>query len=80
MAAPTNSPGMLIANSLGAQKDRQSVTSDWYSLQEAIEAPRLNSRHFHSSFENKIARPGVLEIEDRVPPFRAAIGDLHAHG
>jgi len=41
MAAPTNSSGMLIADSFGAQKDQQSVTSDWNSLQDAIEGVRV---------------------------------------
>lgn len=36
-------------------------------LQQAIEAPRINSRHFHGSFMIKKDEPGVLEIEDRVP-------------
>lgn len=36
-------------------------------LQAAIEAPRINSNHFHGSFAIKKDDPGVLEIEDRVP-------------
>lgn len=36
-------------------------------LQAAIEAPRINSNHFHGSFAVKKDEPGVLEIEDRVP-------------
>jgi gamma-glutamyltranspeptidase/glutathione hydrolase len=36
-------------------------------LQAAIEAPRINSSHFHGSFAIKKDEPGVLEIEDRVP-------------
>lgn len=36
-------------------------------LQAAIEAPRINSNHFHGSFMVKKDEPGVLEIEDRVP-------------
>jgi gamma-glutamyltranspeptidase/glutathione hydrolase len=36
-------------------------------LQAAIEAPRINSNHFHDSFGNKRDAPGELEIEDRVP-------------
>lgn len=35
-------------------------------IQEAIEAPRINSLHPHSSFDNHESEPGVLEIEDRV--------------
>jgi gamma-glutamyltranspeptidase/glutathione hydrolase len=36
-------------------------------IQEAIEAPRINSLHPFSSFDNHESLPGVLEIEDRVP-------------
>ncbi|MDB5460838.1 MAG: gamma-glutamyltranspeptidase [Caulobacteraceae bacterium] len=36
-------------------------------LQAAIEAPRINSNHFHDSFGAKRDAPGQLEIEDRVP-------------
>jgi dTDP-4-dehydrorhamnose 3,5-epimerase len=41
MAATTNPPGKLISDSLGAQKDQQSITSDWNSLQEMIEGVRV---------------------------------------
>jgi gamma-glutamyltranspeptidase / glutathione hydrolase len=37
-------------------------------LQEAIEAPRINSLHPFSSFDDHASEPGVLEIENRVPP------------
>ena len=36
-------------------------------IQEAIEAPRINSLHPFGSFDNHVSDPGVLEIEDRVP-------------
>ena len=36
-------------------------------LQDAIEAPRINSLHPHSSFDNHDSDPGALEIENRVP-------------
>jgi gamma-glutamyltranspeptidase/glutathione hydrolase len=43
-------------------------------LQASIEAPRINSNHFHGSFQRKVDDPGVLEIEDRVPAeVRAAL-------
>ena len=35
-------------------------------IQEAIEAPRINSLHPFSSFDNHQSEPGVLEIESRV--------------
>jgi len=37
-------------------------------VQEAIEAPRINSLHPFGSFDTHPSEPGVLEIEDRVPP------------
>ncbi|MCU1384883.1 MAG: gamma-glutamyltranspeptidase [Acidobacteria bacterium] len=36
-------------------------------IQEAIEAPRINSLHPFGSFDNHVSDPGKLEIEDRVP-------------
>ena len=36
-------------------------------VQEAIEAPRVNSLHPFGSFDNHVSDPGKLEIEDRVP-------------
>ena len=36
-------------------------------IQEALEAPRVNSLHPFSSFDNHASEPGVLEIENRVP-------------
>jgi gamma-glutamyltranspeptidase / glutathione hydrolase len=36
------------------------------SVQEAIEAPRINSLHPFSSFDNHESEPGVLEIENRI--------------
>src|SRR6185295_8901498 len=42
-------------------------------IQEAIEAPRINSLHPFSSFDDHGSDPGVLEIENRVPQ---AIRDL----
>ena len=45
------------------------------SIQDAIEAPRVNSLHPFGSFDNHPSDPGVLEIEDRVP---AAVRDALA--
>ncbi len=36
-------------------------------LQEALEAPRINSLHPFSSFDDHRSFPGVLEIESRIP-------------
>ena len=37
------------------------------SLQAAIEAPRVNSLHPESSFDDHKAQPGVLEVESSLP-------------
>lgn len=47
-------------------------------LQAAIEAPRINSNHFHGSFAIKKDDPGVLEVEDRIP--QEVRDDLTARG
>jgi gamma-glutamyltranspeptidase/glutathione hydrolase len=47
-------------------------------IQEAIEAPRVNSLHPFSSFENHDTNPGVLEIENRIP--QAVRDELAARG
>jgi gamma-glutamyltranspeptidase / glutathione hydrolase len=47
-------------------------------IQEAIEAPRVNSLHPFSSFDNHESEPGVLEIESRVP--EAVRNELTARG
>jgi gamma-glutamyltranspeptidase/glutathione hydrolase len=38
-----------------------------FNLQEAIDAPAWHSEHFPGSFWPRIARPGVLVVEERVP-------------
>ena len=47
-------------------------------IQEAIEAPRVNSLHPFSSFDNHDAVPGMLEIESRIPD--AVRNELIARG
>jgi gamma-glutamyltranspeptidase/glutathione hydrolase len=47
-------------------------------LQAAIEAPRINSTHPHSSFDNHESVAGQLEIENRVPA--KVMDDLKARG
>jgi gamma-glutamyltranspeptidase / glutathione hydrolase len=48
------------------------------NIQQALEAPRLESSHFHQSFEDKRDAPGVLEMESRVPA--AVIAALMGRG
>ena len=38
------------------------------NLQEAIDSPMFNSAHFPASFTPRVAKPGVLSIEDRFEP------------
>jgi gamma-glutamyltranspeptidase / glutathione hydrolase len=47
-------------------------------IQQAIEAPRINSLHPFSSFDNHESLPGVLEIENRIP--QKVRDDLAARG
>jgi gamma-glutamyltranspeptidase/glutathione hydrolase len=47
-------------------------------VQAAIEAPRINSTHPHSSFDNHESVPGRIEIESRVPA--AVLDDLRTRG
>ncbi len=48
------------------------------NLQEAIDAPAWHSEHFPSSFWPRIARPGVLVVEDRLP--KTTIDELQRRG
>jgi gamma-glutamyltranspeptidase/glutathione hydrolase len=47
-------------------------------IQEALEAPRINSLHPFGSFDTHPSEPGVLEIESRVP--QAVRDELSARG
>ena len=47
-------------------------------LQAAIEAPRVNSLHPQSSFDDHRAQPGVLEVESSLPPD--VVAELKARG
>jgi gamma-glutamyltranspeptidase/glutathione hydrolase len=47
-------------------------------VQAAIEAPRVNSLHPESSFDDHRAQPGVLEVEETLGP--AAIDELKRRG
>jgi gamma-glutamyltranspeptidase/glutathione hydrolase len=47
-------------------------------VQAAIEAPRVNSLHPESSFDDHRAQPGVLEVESTLAP--AVIAELKARG
>ena len=49
-----------------------------HNLQQAIDAPAWHSEHFPTSFWPRVARPGVLVVESRVP--EATIQELRRRG
>jgi gamma-glutamyltranspeptidase/glutathione hydrolase len=71
-------PFLAISTPGGDSQDQQilNVLLEMFvfgkDIQEAIEAPRVNSLHPFGSFDSHPSDPGVLEIEDRVP---AAVRD-----
>jgi len=84
MVLKDGAPYLAIGTPGGDNQDQQimnvllRVLAFDQPLQAAIEAPRINSNHFHASFAIKKDEPGVLEIEDRVP--QAVRDDLAARG
>jgi gamma-glutamyltranspeptidase/glutathione hydrolase len=48
------------------------------NLQQAIDAPAWHTEHFPISFWPRTARPGVLVLEDRIPP--STIEELKRRG
>ena len=48
------------------------------NVQEAVEAPRFDTPHFVSSFDDHRFNPGVLELEDRIA--RSTVDDLKSRG
>ncbi|QOT73541.1 gamma-glutamyltransferase [Sphingobium fuliginis] len=73
MVLKNGAPYLAIGTPGGDNQDQQimnvllRVLAFDQPLQAAIEAPRINSNHFHASFAIKKDEPGVLEIENRVP-------------
>lgn len=73
MVLKDGAPFLAIGTPGGDNQDQQimnvllRVLAFGEPLQAAIEAPRINSNHFHGSFAIKKDEPGVLEIEDRAP-------------
>lgn len=66
-------PFLAIGTPGGDNQDQQilnvllRVLAFGEGLQQAVEAPRINSLHFHGSFSIKKDEPGKLEIENRIP-------------
>jgi gamma-glutamyltranspeptidase/glutathione hydrolase len=66
-------PFLAISTPGGDSQDQQilNVLLEMFvfdrGIQEAIEAPRVNSLHPFGSFDTHPSEPGVLEIENRIP-------------
>jgi gamma-glutamyltranspeptidase/glutathione hydrolase len=77
-------PFLAISTPGGDSQDQQilNVLLDMMvfdmDVQAAIEAPRVNSNHPHSSFDNHESVAGQLEVENRVPA--KVLDDLRARG
>jgi gamma-glutamyltranspeptidase / glutathione hydrolase len=77
-------PFLAIGTPGGDSQDQQillvllNIIDFGMDVQAAIEAPRVNSLHPVSSFDNHRAQPGVLEVESSLPP--AVLAELKARG
>jgi len=77
-------PFLAIGTPGGDSQDQQilqvllNVIDFGLDVQAAIEAPRVNSLHPQSSFDDHRAQPGVLEVERTLAP--AVIDELRARG
>jgi gamma-glutamyltranspeptidase / glutathione hydrolase len=77
-------PFLAIGTPGGDSQDQQillvllNIIDFGMDVQRAIEAPRVNSLHPVSSFDNHRAQPGVLEVETSLPP--AVLAELRARG
>jgi gamma-glutamyltranspeptidase / glutathione hydrolase len=66
-------PYLAIATPGGDSQDQQNLNvliahlDFGLPIQEAIEAPRVNSEHMHQSFRDHKDAPGVLTVEARIP-------------
>jgi len=77
-------PFLAIGTPGGDSQDQQillvllNIIDFGMDVQAAIDAPRVNSLHPVSSFDNHRAQPGVLEVETSLPP--AVLAELRARG
>ena len=77
-------PFLAIGTPGGDSQDQQillvllNIIDFKMDVQAAIEAPRVNSLHPESSFDDHRAQPGVLEAEATLPP--ATLAELAARG
>jgi gamma-glutamyltranspeptidase/glutathione hydrolase len=79
-----NRPFLAIGTPGGDSQDQQillvllQIVDFGQDVQAAIEAPRVNSLHPESSFDDHRAQPGVLEVEETLG--QSAIGELQRRG
>jgi len=79
-----NKPFLAISTPGGDSQDQQilnvllNLLVFDMDLQAAIEAPRVNSDHPHSSFDNHESVPGQLEVENRIAT--KVLDDLRSRG
>jgi gamma-glutamyltranspeptidase/glutathione hydrolase len=79
-----NRPFLAIGTPGGDSQDQQillvllQIVDFGRDVQAAIEAPRVNSLHPESSFDDHRAQPGVLEVEETLG--QSAIGELQRRG
>ncbi|HEX6465117.1 MAG TPA: gamma-glutamyltransferase, partial [Vicinamibacterales bacterium] len=77
-------PFLAIGTPGGDSQDQQillvllNIIDFGMDVQQAIDAPRVNSLHPVSSFDNHKPSPGVLEVESSLPP--AVLEELKARG
>jgi gamma-glutamyltranspeptidase/glutathione hydrolase len=77
-------PFLAIGTPGGDSQDQQillvllNILDFGMDVQAAIEAPRVNSLHPVSSFDNHRSQPGVLEVESTLSP--PVIAELKARG
>ena len=84
MVLKDGKPFLAIGTPGGDSQDQQillvllNIIDFGMDVQAAIEAPRVNSLHPQSSFDNHRAQPGVLEVERTLAP--PVLEELYARG
>jgi gamma-glutamyltranspeptidase / glutathione hydrolase len=84
IAMKDGQPYMAFGTPGGDQQDQWSLITFLHhvhhgmNLQEAIEAPMFHSEHFRSSFYPREAKPGVIQVEGRLP--KETIDELRKRG
>jgi len=84
IAMKDGEPYMAFGTPGGDQQDQWSLIVFLHhehhgmNLQEAIEAPAFHSEHFRSSFYPRESKPGVIQVEGRMP--KETIDELRKRG